>query len=458
MSCCDEPQNHEYGKYNPKKDKSRASAKGAYKLFVYKNPIPEQLKDPDDLKELFVKYKLVPFAGLDNGTGHKLLDFFRYLRTYSDTHGACIESKLEYSFGGKAKIVYDSDDFFEFKQEEKEVPLNIAQNFAAYARTINWDNSTIRQFVENAMDPWLWSGNYYVELVHTQTAGIWKTSAYVHQPEHCLYLLTEEEEQRYIAISIKWDQDYLLRHKPRVVPVFPAYSFEDGSYRTLIHEMHGNYPWYGRMSAMSGILPIYNEIQISNFMVKHADANFMAQVFIELEDGDGEVDNLMDDKEAMNAGFENAMDRFEQNYTAKGDNPSAMMVTSRPHGAKNAFVHEFSPKTNENYYEKVSDINSKKIIKAHNWSKRLMGDDVANGLSTNVFLDEFSIKNVTTIRKLQLLGNWLVNTVITEAMKFSGTKGLEGIRIALTSPFEEMLVQESEIEETAKTESSDGGQ
>jgi hypothetical protein len=456
METCDDVT--EYGKYNPKTDpkllKRKAQAKSS-KLFDYKNPIPDQIVDTDDLIKLFEKLKLVPYAGDDTVSGQKLLDFFRYLRTYSDTHAACIESKIEYSYGGKAKVVYDTDDFFEFKDEEKEVPSDISKQFAQAVRTINWDKSSIRQFIENAIDPLLWAGNYYVELVHSQTAGVWSTSVYVHQPEHCLYMFTEPGEQNYIVISLKWEYEYLRKNPPKVLPVFPAYSREGNTYRTIIHEMHGNYPWYGRMAALGGVLPMYNETQVSTFMVKHADSNFMAQVLMEFEDGDGETDDLMDDASAQKAGFENAMDRFEQNYSARGDNPSSAIVTSRPYGTKPAFVHEFKPQTGENYYEKVSQINESKIIKSHNWSRRLMGLDAASGLSTNVFLDEFSIKNVTVIRKMQNIGNWLMNTIIKEAFKFSGNTAFEGISISLTSPLEEMLVQAESIDNSENVQGND---
>lgn len=87
-------------KYNPNDDAKSFKARHARSLsfLKFKNPIPEQTRDQDDLQKLFEKYLLVPFAGSDQYSGHKYLAFLRLLRNYSETHGSCCESKLEFSF------------------------------------------------------------------------------------------------------------------------------------------------------------------------------------------------------------------------------------------------------------------------------------------------------------------------------------------------------------------------
>jgi len=436
--------------YNPKKDlELRRMRRGkAFKLFQYRNPIPDQISDTEELKKLFDKYRLIPYAGNHVNSGQYYLHLLRLLRKFSDTHGACITSKLSWSFGGKLKIEKEQDDIFDFEEDVPELPSADKKAYAEFVRkNINWDaGGDPRKFIKNAIDDYEWNGNTWIELVHTKTAGVWSHYVYVHQPEHCLIQYYEVGEVAKVVISPVFSEDYLRQYPPRIVPVFPAYVQEGSVYRTIIHEMEGNYPYYGRPSSEHGLLPIYNEFQNSEFMVKNAASYFMGQILVEFEDGDvsNAGDSVMDDEAAMEAGYENAMDRFEINYSNKGEEPSSAIVTSRPYGSKPAFVHEFNPKTNDKHYESVSDVNFRKIVRAHHWSARLLGDDVSNGMSTNVFLDEFSIKNVTVIREMQNIGNKIFNTVVRECHRFQGIKAFDDIWASWTSPYEDLITQKEE--------------
>lgn len=443
--------------YNPKKDaelKRMRQAK-SFKLFQYKNPLPDQMTDPEELKKLFDKYRLIPFSGDTVNTGQKLLHLLRGMRNYSDTHGACIRSKIQWSFGGKLRIEQEKDDIFELEDDLPEVPLKDKKEYAKYVKTINWDaGGDPRKLIQNAVDDYMWCGNCWIELVHTQTAGVWSHYVYVHQPEHCLYQFFELGTTPLVIISPQFDESYLRQYPPDILPVYPAYKVEGNTYRTIIHEMEGNYPYYGRPACKHGLLPIFNEFQNSEYMVKFTNAFFMAQVLVEFEDGDNTNDGgPMNDTEAIEDGYENAMDRFEINYSNRGEEPSSAIITSRPYGTKNAFVHEFKPQTNDKHYQNVSKVNSSKIIRAHGWSARLLGDDVSNGFSSNVFLDEFSIKNVTEVRETQQIGNKIFNIIVRQCHKLEGVTSFESIWSSWTSPYEDLIKQKEEMEEADSAES-----
>ena len=444
--------------YNPKKDKELKQMRSAksFKLFQYKNPLPDQMTDPEELKKLFDKYRLIPFSGDTVNTGQSYLHLLRLLRNYSDTHGACIRSKMQWCFGGKLRIEREQDDIFEFDDDLPEVPLKEKKAYAQYVRkNINWDaGGDPRKCIQNAVDDYEWSGNCWIELVHTQTAGVWTHFVYVHQPEHCLYEFFELGMTPLVIISPNFNESYLRQYPPSIVPVYPAYKVEGNTYRTIIHEMEGNYPYYGRPSCRHGLLPMYNEFQNSEYVVKLTAAFFMGQVLVEFEDGDStnNSESPMNDDEAQKDGYDNAMDRFEINYTNRGEDPTAAIITTRPNGTKPAFVHEFKPTTNDKHYEKTSGVNSSKIIRAHGWSARLIGDEVSNGLSTNVFLDEFSIKNVTVVREIQHVGNKIFNTITRACHKVEGITQFIDLWSNWTSPYEDLLKQKEEMDEKSKAE------
>ena len=73
-----------------------------------------------------------------------------------------------------------------------------------------------------------------------------------------------------------------------------------------------------------------------------SDNNFTGKVFIEIEDGDNEVD-----EPDANDPLADVITKFERRTSSKGDDPLSIMFMTRPSGASQAYVHEFAPNTNE---------------------------------------------------------------------------------------------------------------
>jgi len=111
--------------------------------------------------------------------------------------------------------------------------------------------------------------------------------------------------------------------------------------------------------------------------------------------------------------------KMEKNFTAKSGDPQTMMVISRPHGASNAFVYEFKPNTNENYFKVTGELDRQKIIENNQWSERLLGNSVAQGFAKDAFLDELRVKEVSVLREYRNKLLRALNLVIQEAALFA---------------------------------------
>lgn len=414
-----------------------------------KNPIPEQIKDAQEYEKFFKTYKdtFIPYAGTDKYTAHSLLGFLMSLRDLSPTQAACIRSKNTYCLGGEVDIVKRYNPVFkverntEVSESEKEQFIEFVESvrFHAYDRS----DISVRRFAKLLRQDIEASGNTYIELVFVDVGGVRQAHAYLHSPTDCLYLVTKAGEPRQIAVSPIWSEQYIRENPPDVLPVFPNYRIERGQARTLIHWKEGNYKYYGRPGSMSSILHQFLEFQNADYLNKATASQFTGQAFIEVEHEGG-----INDEEAQDDGFQDFADQMEQNFTMKGDDPQTVLVSARPIGSQPAFVFQFKPNTNQDWYKVTNEEAEKMILKSHAWPGRFIKDDQASGLSTNVFLDVFEINSVTTIREIQHDTGELINTILAEAAKFYENSDAMNYSIQFTSPFQQLLEQRKENEQS----------
>ncbi|MGL4598163.1 MAG: hypothetical protein ACRCYO_11560, partial [Bacteroidia bacterium] len=71
---------------NPKRDLFARQAKKYNHLFQLANPIPDEVKDNEDLITLFKRWNFVPYAGTTSETGHSLLLWYLMLAKLSPTN------------------------------------------------------------------------------------------------------------------------------------------------------------------------------------------------------------------------------------------------------------------------------------------------------------------------------------------------------------------------------------
>ena len=133
----------------------------------------------------------------------------------------------------------------------------------------------------------------------------------------------------------------------------------------------------------------------------------------------------------------------------------SILFMERPFGAKAAFVEQFQPNTNENFYKVSGEISELKIIQAHKLTQRLMGEAVANGLSDSTFMDEFELL-LPTIDEYQSKIEFGINTALQAIFRFYDKPALEGIYLRFQSPYK--VVKENTTEDTTDDTGTDNGQ
>lgn len=431
--CCD-----------PKVEKLRQTGKhtsggnNLSRMFSFKdiaNPIPDEIRDPESYKKTFGKNAFIPYAGTDSGTAHSLLKWLNSMKYLSPTHGACVESIKTYTLGALLDIVrvpsLSFDVGYGFGKPQKamtevdpEEGLTIKQK-EAFSKFLMEEVSygyhgNPRALMESCYDSNDDNGNYWLELKMVDVNGQKKSSLHYHPAETVCYLATKPNGPRICGVSTSWESGHLANNPARQVPVYPAMRVRDGVTTTMIHVKQGNYIWYGRPTWMSAFMYVYREFQDANYLIKQAANNFVGQVLIEVEESQVAMGGPFSEGSAKEAGFDNVAHRMKQNFTASAEDPMTMMLISRPHGAKPAFVHQFKPNTNEQFYKVSSEIAELKIIRAHQWSKRFLGENQTQGFSANVFIDELKVKEAAMLNAKRLKCAEGINIALKLIVDFHG--------------------------------------
>lgn len=442
---------------NPIADRNRRSRslKKRSRYFGVDNPLPKQIKDSKDVQKFFRQFPFVPYAGWDRVTAHSLLQKFIDYKDISVTTGAVIEKIKTYSFGAKIEFVKSFFDEFDLGEEAtEEISKETKLLFAQFISSNIVIESSYNELAENITECLQLTGSAYIEVIHTETAGQKLTRLKLHDVSECLYLATNEGEQKIIGISKRWSAGYLKRYPPVLIPVFDGTEssykeFKDGTRRTMIHKKNGFYPWYGRPASHSCIIDQYNEVQIRTFTSKQASTAFLGNTIIEVEESD-KNNTFINNARDKEAGFDSTADRFEHNFTNKGDNPSPLIITSRDYGAGGMTVHSIPPMTDAKYLKSIMEVSKENICMAFDWSQALLKEDSISGFNSSMHKDLLEVKSATKILKVQNDASDPINMAIKEAVKFQEENELLGIALKFKSPIQKII--EQKVEENQASE------
>lgn len=435
LDCCGTTE-----KTNPKKDLFRRKAKQVGHLFRLSNPIPEELKDSKGLKDIFKNWNLIPYAGKTAESGHSLLVWYLMLATLSPTNAAAISKKIKYAIGGKVKVVRSTDPEFETGEELQPVTVNESvmyrdtlktffefdQGIVKFHRRIGWQNEA--------------TGNSFVEMVYAEVNGQGRISVRALKTTNCLFVNTKPGEARAVAISPVWEDKYLEKNPPRVVPVYPVFARdEDGNLRTMFQLKSGDNTHYGRPPSSGSDVYKYREVQDSIYLVKAAASDFTGKLIMEVEDDDPEFSGALENENAEKAGFDSFVDRFEQNFTNKGDDPQSVVVSSRPYGSRPMFVFQIAPNTKENWYAVTGKQNAETILRSHELTLRFMGFETSSGFSTDVYISDYLLNVEPVINELHDEITNFTNGIITAGWSLLGRDEMNVYSIAFTPPIQSSI-------------------
>jgi len=429
--------------------RGRRKTKGL-KLFELENPIPGELTDTTDIQKMFDDFRLVPFATRDKKTGHALLYWYLMLAQLSPMNAACIEKVKKYVVGSKAFIQRSEDPEFETGEERAAVSISESARYRDALNEYVTFQGGVRKFHQNLQWSYDATGNAWVEGSYTEVNGQIRFNLKYRKSTQVLYIATKPGEMRQVAISPVWEYNYLKKHAPAIIPVSdPAKGIEgavwakdkDGVFRTIFHLKAGQNEWYGRPESEGADLYKYREVQDSVYVIRQSAGNFVGQLIIEVEDDDPTNNPAINDEDAKRAGFDSFVQRMEDNYTNKGDDPSSVIITARPNGGRPMFVFQIKPNTNENWYKVTGEMSEQRILRAYGLTLRFMGFDASTGFSSDTFIADY-VMNVEPVlnEKRNTLMNF-TNGILTIIWDIAGLSELNQYSLNFKSPITSQIEQ-----------------
>lgn len=405
---------------NPKADLFRPRRSKGLQLCSVANPIPDEVADSQELKKFFAAYNFVPYAGTSRESGHSLLTWYKTLAKLSPTHNACIDKKIKYALGGKARPIFSFDPEWNTGEEELQPTTERRRQYRdAVTKFFSFDGG-LRNFYYNLGWNFQESGNAFLEFSFAEVLGQGHIHMKVHDTAHCLFVNTKPGEARIVAVSPVWTEEYLKKREPRYVPLYPNFVNQEGAFRTMFHLKSGQNSWYGRPESQGSDLYKYQEFQYALYVVKQAAANFTGQLIIEVEEDDPELAPALENDNAGQVGYGSFAERFEQNYTQKSDDPQSVLITTRPFGSRPMFVFQIRPNTNESWYREMGNIAAEKIVRSHGCTLRFMSFDVSNGFSQEAFISDYIVNMEPVIESLRQKLCVFVNEAISLGWQLLG--------------------------------------
>jgi len=403
---------------NPKLEgRTRSRKVFNYNFLDLENPISAQIRDSGKIKELFKKYSFIPYAATDEHTCYSLLPFLNSMKDLAPTVGACYNGIKTFALG-KFDVEIASDPDFDFGEDPDQEPLTRQDKnlFKEYLKTEITVEGGYVKLGECMFEDLFNNGNYFIEVVLTETAGRRTGAIHFHPVDNCLYWATLKGKPRAVAVSPVFEHDYIRKHGLTTLPVNGNFVKVGNTFRTLLHCVNGKYNWYGRPMWVGSWFPAFRQYQDLTHLIKRASKQWMAEVFVEMEAGDSEFEDPFDEEGAREAGYQNSTHRAIDNYTANTDEYSPLWESTRPPGAGPAFIHEFNPNYNENFFKEQRLANRQDIIENMGWSERLLGSAVSEGIGSDAFMSDLKTTDHTILqayREKILFGiNWAKNIIV----------------------------------------------
>lgn len=407
---------------------------GKLKFFDIKPPLDDIILDNDQVKMSFDEYPIVPYAGREQMSSHKMVSVLYNFKDLSSTFAGVLGDFKSYALGRKVQIKKIEDSIFDIADEQIITDAEQRKFNDFLKENFIFHRSNVMSLSYMLLDSDESTGQVGVELIKKTILGKTTLTYKFHEPMDYVFLYGDRMGEE-VAISKCWEYNYLQKHEPTIIPLYPYFQkYKDGYERSFYFKGRGA-KLYGRPNDLSCLPDKYNEAKIKQYLTKKNKKLWLPDVFIETQDS--ARGGFTNEQDAQKAGFGNSKERIEANFTNAGDNASSFIVTNRANDAEQTYIHEFQGLKNSKEVMNFMQSFKECICTANGWSAMLLELKGATGLSTNMFLDLFSIKDVTKISEVQMNVDTMINELLQIGFKTLGAETQYGIQFV--SPLKDLV-------------------
>jgi hypothetical protein len=273
----------------------------------------------------------------------------------------------------------------------------------------------------------------------------------------CRYWISLKGEPKMILVSEIWTDDYIQRHPPEFLSVFPEFTEnQDGVQSTIIHcknEVEGR-DWYGLPDSISSFFYQYLEVQLGDYSTKGYANRWTGDILIE----------TASDEEEGSTHTTSFRTALKKTFTNKGDGERIVHRNRLPDDPQ-TFIYEFKEDKSWEFHKHESQRAEEQIIKSHNWHKVLMGLPTAGKLGNETgegFRELYKNKYYNVIKPLQVKTMQPFNMLFKVAAEFlnytveGGALITDRYSVALSNLYQDLMIADAVEENIEENITTDG--
>jgi len=469
-------------------------------VFSLENPIPREVKDPDDLQEWMRTYRVIPYYGDHETSSQQFLFLLKSLCDLSPTFGAVMRDRKQYTFG--LNPIITQRNIPGLAGDDLELSFEEQRDFVFYLKELGIGLPKINDVGRKVEHHLQQCGNAYLLVKRFREGDAVRYRVDGVHFLHFLYVESDDPGEWFGLVSrFLGDVEKMAKYPPKLVRV-TRYGEHDelrwmmndeGYEETLIHimlkENEDEGVFYGRPGLLAFIDDLYVTGQMGNLRSKIAATEIISKLLLAMEapnpntlprkefeesevENNGEFDgSVISSGKILAYGKRPPMSMFEQNMwqirelvSALGDHPTRKdyrgkkKVTSLggveyPNGGKPPVAIPLEINRDTEYHRYQTETSDRVVAGGLGWSVELMGYQEANAtLGGNMLYDLFVMRNVTTIIPNQRMHADIWNFMLGEIVREEGMEGqFGGLGIAYKDVISEMI-------DKLKGEGAEGGQ
>lgn len=366
-------------------------------MFKLSNPLPQALRDTENLAEFYRGYNLVPYAGNTRYSGHSFLKILCDMYELSPSHANCIDDIRVWAFEGQLDVVRHRPG-----GRTEEVSEVEKDQFFEFLQSLGIDDQKVIDVTDQLFLNWKKTGTAYLHYREVTVGGTLRIFLDVLDTLNVMFLNTPKGEPRSVVISSDFFSGKFT-DDPRLVRVYPSFT-EGGQDRETVFvfkNKRDHSDWYGRPDSLQTLFWQFTEWSICNLTAKISNSETTAKVMLAMERPDPNTIKKDDNPEEA---FEKMSLHLRQLTTNRGDFDSSesLGVVGYPYGSKEPKAIKLEIPRDKDYMESVVGKASDYIYATHGWSKVLNGfERPKSNIGGNVLIDEFMSRNTSTIKPNQ---------------------------------------------------------
>ena len=398
-------------------------------VFKIKPFLPEVTKDPRNVTKKFRGLGIIPYASTSTGTAQSYLDLLFSLYELAPSHGICISNLNAWAFGGDIGFrAVGMPGLMTSLDANTLLPDSELVRITEQLSELGISLSDVKGLQQQMFKHYKVCGNAWLRVVITKAAKAYAVVLEVIDPRNVGLL---ERDKKTGIQSLVWSPDKPLNSKDesklKLSRVWPATMQSGRDVEFFFHFSTGGSEYYGRPDTVMAIMPMIVEARQEVLHANIANTDLAVKFLLLVQ----EVTVAGDEQEGTQPSAAQSVVKSIRDIGGKADiegNSQVMAAIGYPEDAETPQVVKLDGNRDSQYFQFTSNNASAKIFAAHNWSKILSGFETAPaGIGANIILDEFKVKNITTIKPIQ--EEWAENwaNVLSAIASITGIDVLDGV-------------------------------